>query len=175
MSHSGGGPHMYNMGSKEKNSPMNFSDKAMKYMKNMPAMYGKPKMDGDPVKKKSNNSSNRLGHVDGLPDSNEERVKLLDSYRKDNPGARAEVGALITYAADKKKKQQAKRIRDNKSYANSEMGGLAKYLGKSKLSVADYKKYIDPKTKKVKASQFQFKNKAEAKKFFETIGRTKKK
>ena len=52
MGSSGGGPNMYKMGSKEKNTPMNFSDKAMNYMKNMPAMYGKPKMDGDPVKKK---------------------------------------------------------------------------------------------------------------------------
>jgi hypothetical protein len=33
------------MGSKEKNTPMNFSEKAMKYMKAMPALYGKPKMD----------------------------------------------------------------------------------------------------------------------------------
>jgi len=53
MGCSGGGPHMYQVGSKEKNSPMNFSDKAMMYMKKMPAMYGKPKMDGDPVKKKT--------------------------------------------------------------------------------------------------------------------------
>ena len=53
MGCSGGGPNMYKMGSKEKNTPMNFSDKAMKYMKNMPAMYGKPKMtEGDPEKKK---------------------------------------------------------------------------------------------------------------------------
>ena len=44
MGSSGGGPHMYEVGSKEKNTPMNFSDKAMMYMKNMPAMYGKPKM-----------------------------------------------------------------------------------------------------------------------------------
>ena len=51
MGCSGGGPNMYKVGSKEKNSPMNFSDKAMMYMKKMPAMYGKPKMDGDPVKK----------------------------------------------------------------------------------------------------------------------------
>jgi hypothetical protein len=53
MGCSGGGPHMYQVGSKEKNSPMNFSDKAMMYMKKMPAMYGKPKMEGDPVKKKT--------------------------------------------------------------------------------------------------------------------------
>ena len=53
MGCSGGGPNMYTMGSKEKNSPMNFSDKAMMYMKKMPAMYGKPKMDGDPVKKET--------------------------------------------------------------------------------------------------------------------------
>lgn len=33
------------MGSKEKNTPMNFSEKAMKYMKAMPALYGKPRMD----------------------------------------------------------------------------------------------------------------------------------
>ena len=51
MGCSGGGPNMYKMGSKEFNTPMNFSNKAMNYMKNMPAMYGKPKMDGDPVKK----------------------------------------------------------------------------------------------------------------------------
>jgi len=51
MGCSGGGPNMYKMGSKEKNSPMNFSDKAMMYMKNMSAMFGKPRMEGDPVKK----------------------------------------------------------------------------------------------------------------------------
>ena len=47
------------MGSKEKNTPMNFSEKAMKYMKAMPALYGKPRMDhgkpkmteGDPIRK----------------------------------------------------------------------------------------------------------------------------
>jgi len=50
MGCSGGGPNMYKVGSKENDSPMNFSDKAMMYMKKMPAMYGKPKMDGDPVK-----------------------------------------------------------------------------------------------------------------------------
>jgi len=37
-------PMMMRMGSKEKNTPMNFSEKAMKYMKDMPALYGKPKM-----------------------------------------------------------------------------------------------------------------------------------
>lgn len=42
MGCSGGGPNMYKMGSQERNSPMNFSDKAMMYMKKMPAMYGKP-------------------------------------------------------------------------------------------------------------------------------------
>jgi len=36
---------MMKMGSKEKNTPMNFSEKAMKYMKDMPALYGKPRMD----------------------------------------------------------------------------------------------------------------------------------
>ena len=35
-------PMMMKMGSKEKNTPMNFSEKAMKYMKAMPALYGKP-------------------------------------------------------------------------------------------------------------------------------------
>ena len=51
MGCSGGGPNMYKVGSKEIDSPMNFSDKAMMYMKKMPAMYGKPKMmEGDPVK-----------------------------------------------------------------------------------------------------------------------------
>lgn len=44
MGCSGGGPNMYKIGSQERNSPMNFSDKAMMYMKKMPAMYGKPKM-----------------------------------------------------------------------------------------------------------------------------------
>ena len=44
MGCSGGGPNMYKVGSKEIDSPMNFSDKAMMYMKKMPAMYGKPKM-----------------------------------------------------------------------------------------------------------------------------------
>ena len=54
MGCSGGGPNMYKVGSKEKNTPMNFSDKAMKYMKNMPAMYkNKPMMEGDPEKIKS--------------------------------------------------------------------------------------------------------------------------
>jgi len=50
MGCSGGGPNMYKMGSKENNSPANFSNKAMKYMEKMPAMYGKPKM-GEPVGK----------------------------------------------------------------------------------------------------------------------------
>lgn len=44
MGCSGGGPNMYKVGSKEKNTEGNFSDKAMMYMKKMPAMYGKPKM-----------------------------------------------------------------------------------------------------------------------------------
>jgi len=53
MGCSGGGPNMYKVGSKEIDSPMNFSDKAMMYMKKMPAMYGKPKMtNGDPPEKK---------------------------------------------------------------------------------------------------------------------------
>ena len=38
-------PMMMKMGSKEKNTPMNFSEKAMKYMKDMPALYG-PKSAG---------------------------------------------------------------------------------------------------------------------------------
>jgi len=42
-------PMMMKMGSKEKNTPMNFSEKAMKYMKDMPALYGKPKMYGKPM------------------------------------------------------------------------------------------------------------------------------
>jgi hypothetical protein len=50
MGCSGGGPNMYKMGSQERNSPMNFSDKAMMYMKKMPAMYGKPKMMVDTTK-----------------------------------------------------------------------------------------------------------------------------
>ena len=55
MGCSGGGPNMYKVGSKEKNTEGNFSDKAMMYMKKMPAMYGKPKMmEGDPVKIISN-------------------------------------------------------------------------------------------------------------------------
>ena len=43
-------PMMMKMGSKEKNTPMNFSEKAMKYMKAMPALYGKPKMIVDTTK-----------------------------------------------------------------------------------------------------------------------------
>jgi len=43
-------PMMMKMGSKEKNTPMNFSEKAMKYMKDMPALYGKPKMMVDTTK-----------------------------------------------------------------------------------------------------------------------------
>jgi hypothetical protein len=50
MGCSGGGPNMYKMGSKENNSPANFSNKAMKYMEKMPAMYGKPKMMVDTTK-----------------------------------------------------------------------------------------------------------------------------
>jgi len=49
MGCSGGGPNMYKMGSKENNSPANFSNKAMKYMEKMPAMYGKPKKYGDNI------------------------------------------------------------------------------------------------------------------------------
>ena len=70
MGCSGGGPNMYKMGSKEKNTPMNFSDKAMMYMKNLPAMYGKPKMDGDPVKKK------RL-----TPEQSRQQVELLKKLK----------------------------------------------------------------------------------------------
>ena len=50
MGCSGGGPNMYKVGSKEKNTEGNFSDKAMMYMKKMPAMYGKPKMMVDTTK-----------------------------------------------------------------------------------------------------------------------------
>lgn len=64
MGCSGGGPNMYKVGSKEKNTPMNFSDKAMKYMKNMPAMYkNKPMMESDPEKKKPAAKDNILGSV----------------------------------------------------------------------------------------------------------------
>lgn len=43
-------PMMMKMGSKEKNTPTSFSEKAMMYMKKMPAMYGKPKMMVDTTK-----------------------------------------------------------------------------------------------------------------------------
>ena len=38
------------LGKSKKNTPGCLTNKAMAYIKNKPAMYGKPKMDGDPVK-----------------------------------------------------------------------------------------------------------------------------
>ena len=108
MSYSGGGPHMYNVGSKEKNSPMNFSDKAMNYMKNMPAMYGKPKMDGDPVKPKAKKDKSELP---GLPATNKERVQLLKDFRAAKGAKRPEYGELVTFANEQKKKKQAAKKR----------------------------------------------------------------
>ena len=93
MGSSGGGPHMYEVGSKEKNSPMNFSDKAMMYMKKMPAMYGKPKMtNGEPIK--------------GLPDSNKERVKLIKDFRRDVHKGTPKQGELASFYAKQKKEEQ---------------------------------------------------------------------
>jgi len=39
------------LGKSKKNTPGCLTNKAMAYIKSKPAMYGKPKMDGDPVKK----------------------------------------------------------------------------------------------------------------------------
>lgn len=86
MGCSGGGPNMYKMGSKEFNTPMNFSNKAMNYMKNMPAMYGKPKMDGDPVKKVIKETG------DKDPAKVRESVKRLSEERKMGSGVIATEG-----------------------------------------------------------------------------------
>ena len=79
MGYSGGGPNMYKVGSKENNSPANFSDKAMMYMKKMPAMYGKPKMTkGDPPEKKytAQDSTNFMG----MWNRQKKDVKVLKNY-----------------------------------------------------------------------------------------------
>jgi len=53
-------PMMMKMGSKEKNTPMNFSEKAMKYMKDMPALYG-PKSAG--LKKLAEANPDKLKYI----------------------------------------------------------------------------------------------------------------
>jgi len=106
MGCSGGGPNMYKMGSKEKNTPMNFSDKAMMYMKNMPAMYGKPKMDGDPVKK----VINETGSKDAA--KIRESVKRLSEERNMGSGVIATRGGAETTKqfGDRSKKSYDKKF-----------------------------------------------------------------
>ena len=167
MGCSGGGPNMYKMGSKEKNTPMNFSDKAMMYMKNMPAMYGKPKMDGDPVKNKE--AKTAIGGAYEKLKADNKLTPQGDSYYKEHKETPGQF-------AKRKKEDYNRKFGEGsaqKRYKNTPAGRVATYLGKDKLSGTDYKKYIDPKTGKVKAPK-TFASSAEAKKFFTAIGKTKK-
>lgn len=91
-------PMMMKMGSKEKNTPMNFSEKAMKYMKDMPAMYGKPKMmKGDPPKKKytATDSTNFMGMWNRQMKDVKKIKNYLNKTKKTKPLNEADKGRTV--------------------------------------------------------------------------------
>jgi len=151
MGCSGGGPNMYKIGSQERNSPMNFSDKAMMYMKNMPAMYGKPKMESDPVKK----VIKKTGDKD--PAKVRESVKKLSEERNMGSGVIATKGKPETKEqfADRSKKTYNKKFGANaaekRKYA-SDKAAAKKALGSrpTKEAVEAFKKKFPNKYGKKK-------------------------
>jgi len=142
-----------------------------------------PKMYGDPVKEKK--FTKRVKKETGTSTSSEAASMRKAIKELKEGGHLNKVSQNADYSNVREtKKQFGKRMKsvyDNKMgkgaadrrYRNSNEAKVAAYLGKDKLSKADYKKYINPKTGRVKVPS-TFSSTAEKNKFFKAIGRTKK-
>ena len=139
-------PMMMKMGSKEKNTPMNFSDKAMKYMKDMPALYGKPKMtEGDPIRK------TRKGLTEKTADPNIDKTGYKGTARfsveaRVNKNKEKEYNKAFI-AASKKVKSLNKKIdfiEENPGQREFNAAGVKRSL---KDAMADQKKFRNLMTK----------------------------
>ena len=144
MGCSGGGPNMYKMGSQERNSPMNFSDKAMMYMKKMPAMYGKPMMDGDPVKE---TRKTRKGLTEKTTNPNIDKT----GYKGQ---ARFSVEAIGSRKSEKKYKQQWLSANKKVKQGESDMKFVQENPGQRELNPEGVKSGLA----KAKADQKKYRN-----------------
>jgi len=149
MGCSGGGPNMYKMGSKENNSPANFSNKAMKYMEKMPAMYGGPGKriieERVPAKKEIRKTRKGLSPTVKTVDPGIDETGYKGTARF---GAEAEASKRAEkkykqqwLGASKKVKQREsdmKWIKDNPGQRELNPEGVKSSLAKAK---ADQKKY----------------------------------
>jgi hypothetical protein len=163
MGCSGGGPNMYKVGSKENDSPMNFSDKAMMYMKKMPAMYGKPKMDGDPVKEKR---KTRKGLTEKTTNPNIDKTGYK-GQATNSVAARGEKTAGKKYKQQwlsatkdvKRGERNMKFVQDNPGQRELNPKGVKSGLAKAKADQKKYRNLMISAHKGAKQAPKMYKNK----------------